>query len=347
MNYRVLLVDDSRLTRAAVADLLAPIPNVEVCGEAANGRDGLVLMEKLRPDLVIMDIEMPVMDGIDTLMAMKERQLKIPVLVLSSATSHGARSTFRALECGALDFVPKPSADSGLTLHDIGELLAVRVRSLISQIQAEVPAGQTPQAAVPHAPALDPKVLVLASSTGGPQALYRIFQGLPANFPAPILIIQHMPPFFTAAFADRLSGVGGVRVREAEEGMEVGPGEAVVAPGGRHLRISQRPSGKVVCQIGDDPPVNAHKPSIDVTLENVVDTFGGQAACVIFTGMGKDGVHGMTLLHDAGGLTFAQDEASSVVFGMNRRAIEAGAVDRVLPLENMVAVISETFRINR
>lgn len=345
MSFRVLLVDDSRLTRAAVTDLLAPIPNVEVCGEAGNGRDGLVLMEKLRPDLVIMDIEMPVMDGIDTLLAMKERQIKIPVLVLSSATSHGARSTFRALECGALDFVPKPSSDSGLTLRDIGELLAVRVRSLIPQ--TESPPTPPPSAPAAHERAGNPRILVLASSTGGPQALYHIFQGLTADFPVPILIIQHMPPFFTAAFAERLSGIGGVRVREAEEGLEVGPGEAVVAPGGRHLRIAPRPGGKVVCQIGDDAPVNAHRPSIDVTLENVVDTFGGQAACVIFTGMGKDGVHGMSLLHDAGGLTFAQDEASSVVFGMNRRAIEAGAVDRVLPLENMVAVISETFKFNR
>ncbi len=346
MSFRVLLVDDSRLTRAAVADLLSPIPNVEVCGEAANGRDGLVLIEKLKPDLIIMDIEMPVMDGIDTLLAMKERQIKIPVLVLSSATSHGARSTFRALECGALDFVPKPSAESGLTLHDIGELLAVRVRSLIPQTEAPA-AAAPPPSGKPQGSTGSPRVLILASSTGGPQALYHIFQGLNAQFPVPILIIQHMPPFFTAAFAERLSGIGGVRVREAEEGMEVGPGEAVVAPGGRHLRVSARPNGKLVCQIGDDPPVNAHRPSIDVTLENVVDTFGGQAACVIFTGMGKDGVHGMRLLHDAGGLTIAQDEATSVVFGMNRRAIEAGAVDRVLPLENMVDVISEIFKITR
>ncbi|MBI3395964.1 MAG: chemotaxis-specific protein-glutamate methyltransferase CheB [Spirochaetia bacterium] len=340
MSFRVLLVDDSLLVRRAVADIVLAIPDVEVCGEAADGKTGLAMIESLRPDLVIMDIEMPQMDGLTVLSILKDRGVHVPVLILSAATTQGATSTFRALELGALDFVPKPSPDSGLSVADIGEFLAIRVRYLMlfNREQTAPPAAAAP---LPP-PKKGWEILVIASSTGGPQALYEVFKALPKEFPVPIVIVQHMPAFFTKAFAERLDTVSGLHVREASEGMTFAKGQAVLAPGNHHLLIKRAGRG-FSAHLSQAEPVNSHRPSIDVTLENVVDTVGGRAAAVIMTGMGRDGVRGLQRLHDAGGLTLAQDERSSVIFGMNRRAIEAGAIDRVVPLEKLVEVLTDYF----
>ncbi len=336
MAFRVLIVDDSLLVRAAVGDMIGAIPGAEICGRAVNGAEAVEKIATLKPDLVILDIEMPVMDGMTVLRELKLRGMKIPVLMLSVLTQHGARTTFQALELGALDFIPKPSAQAGLQLADIQGILVDKVSGLMAAKGESVYSAPATRADRHSAAKLD--VVMIGSSTGGPQALHRIFRDFTEPFPAPVLIVQHMPPVFTAAFAERLNQVGAMEVLEATEGMELKPNRAILAPGNRHMSVLD---GKIV--LSDDPPVRSHRPSVDYTLNRVIDVFGNAVAALIMTGMGQDGLDAMTRLYRAGGLTLAQDEASSVVFGMNRRAIEAGVVDRVVTLEEAASVLRSFF----
>ncbi|HMW58880.1 MAG TPA: chemotaxis-specific protein-glutamate methyltransferase CheB [Leptospiraceae bacterium] len=336
MPFRVLIVDDSLIVRAAVGDIIGSIPDTEICGRAVNGAEAIEKIATLKPDLVILDIEMPVMDGMTVLRELKLRGMKIPVIMLSVLTQHGARTTFQALELGALDFIPKPSAQAGLQLSDIAGFLVEKVSGLVASRAEKAYAAVAPRPDRHSAEKLE--LLVIGSSTGGPQALHRIFRDFTEPFPAPILIVQHMPPVFTAAFAERLGQVGAVEVLEAADGMEIKPNRAILAPGNRHMVLK---GGKI--SLNDEPTVRSHRPSVDYTLNRVVDEYGMRAAALIMTGMGQDGLEAVTRLYQAGGLTLAQDEASSVVFGMNRRAIEAGVIDRVLTLEESAAVLRSFF----
>jgi len=342
MPLRVLIEDDSLLVRAAVGDMLARIPEIEICGRAENGLLGLERIQALKPDLVILDVEMPVMDGITALREMKIRKMSVPVLMLSVLTQHGARTTFEALELGALDFIPKPSAQAGLRLSDIEDLLVSKVTEFIQSRREDVFSAHSAPISMSEKEARKFEILVIGSSTGGPQSLQKVFRGMSEPFPAPILIVQHMPPVFTAAFAERLNQVTAVDVVEASDGMALSRNAAYVAPGNRHIYLSG-PADSPVVRLSEDAPVFAHRPSIDYTLFNVVERYGGRAAGFIMTGMGKDGVEGILRLHRQGGLTLAQDEDSSTVFGMNRRAIEAGAVDLVVTPEAVPDVLRKFF----
>ncbi len=355
MTFRILLVDDSRLTRRIVSDVLTGIDGVSIAGEAGNGKECLeFLRTHAVPDLIIMDVEMPELDGIATLKMMQQEGLKVPVLMLSVLTQAGAFTTFRALDLGALDFVPKPGPDSDLGVEQIESLLKNRVQEIIQSRQDTGPArpvpavSGSPDGTAPRVNLSTPAVpgqydvLLIGASTGGPQALQEIFRNLPQNFPAPVILVQHMPPFFTAAFADRLNNLGSLSVVEAISGMPLKPGHAYVAPGNRHLLVTTN-GDEVLTELNDDPPLRAHKPAIDRTLLSVVDAYGGRAAALIMTGMGRDGVEGAQALCRAGGFVLAQDEASSVVYGMNRRAVEAGVVHEVVPLKNIVEVLSRYF----
>ncbi|MCB1315360.1 MAG: chemotaxis-specific protein-glutamate methyltransferase CheB [Leptospiraceae bacterium] len=373
MYFHVLLVDDSRLVRFAVRDILSQIDDIRICGEVNNGEECLQYLEQARagagthvfPDLIIMDVEMPVLDGLSTLKEFQRRNIHVPVVMLSVLTQQGAITTFRALDLGALDFVPKPSPDSGLNLNDVEWRLLLRVNELIIQkkesARLKTPpalggpgasvgewAGPTPQQARAEAHRLKsvvrPEILVIGASTGGPQALQKIFVELPGDFPVPVLVVQHMPPVFTHAFAGRLDSVSALSVSEAVEGDSLLAGHAYVAPGDRHMVID---CTRKCLRITTEPPRNSHRPSIDVTLESTVQCFGSTTAAVLMTGMGRDGVDGFQRIHEQGGVTIAQDEASSVVFGMNRRAIESNSVNQVVALKNMVAVLSAYFDINR
>lgn len=340
MNFRVLLVDDSALVRAAVKEILGKIENLEVCGEARQGEEAIRRIIIDRPDLVIMDVEMPVMDGLSTLREIKERGLPVEVLMLSVLTQRGADITFQALELGALDFVPKPSPDSGLTLFDVEHILITKISELIqtrrehrlpTRIRKETPLKKG---------LVEYQALVIGSSTGGPRALQQIFEHLSGNFQVPIVIIQHMPPVFSNAFARRLDTLSPLKIKEAEDGDLLKRGHVYIAPGDQHLLIEQKGNPPVI-RLNHERRVNGHRPSIDVTLFNFIKVFKSRMAALIMTGMGKDGADGMKLLHDEGGLTLAQDEQSSVVFGMNRRAIELGGIDRVLPLEKIAPSLEE------
>jgi len=331
---RVLVIDDSLMVRAFVGDVLGRIPGVEICGRAADGQTGLDSIVALKPDLVILDIEMPIMDGITLLGKLKEKDIRVPIIMLSSLTQHGARATFQCLELGALDFIPKPTSQA--SIPEIEDLLREKVSGLIE------PTVRTAQKGAQNRPHEGKsEILVIGVSTGGPQALHRILLGT-KSFPAPVMIVQHMPPVFTAAFADRLNQITELNVVEAGDAMPLQAGTVYLAPGNKHMCLRGTKTTASV-HLTDDPPQSAHRPSVDYTLNSVVDMFGSTAAALIMTGMGRDGVEAMKRLHDLGGVTFAQDEASSVVFGMNRRAIEAGAVDRIVNLDEAWQVMAEHF----
>ncbi|MBI38682.1 MAG: chemotaxis response regulator protein-glutamate methylesterase [Leptospiraceae bacterium] len=341
MSFRVLIVDDSMLVRQIVGDVLRRIPDVEIAGEARNGKVGLEMMQELKPDLAILDIEMPVMDGLTLLEEKRKIGNKTPVMMLSSLTQAGADVTMKALESGAMEFVPKPAGDTGIRLQDLETQIEMKVAGLIHSLRD----GRSG-----HKQSVGPKLKAghhqfrlafIGASTGGPQSLQTVFSELSASFPLPLVVVQHMPPIFTAAFAQRLDRVSGMQVFEAEDGMVLQPGQAYVAPGGKHLDFKRKGAGISLHIDADSPAHNAHKPSVDFSLHRAIELLDGEILAVIMTGMGKDGVEALSRLHDRGGVVLAQDEQSSIVFGMNRRAIEAGAVDEVLELEKLGGRMSE------
>ena len=353
MAFRVVLIDDSKLVREILREILEKIEGVQVCGEASNGRDGVNRVILDRPDLVIMDVEMPVMNGLEALQNMRERGIMEPVIMVSVLTQRGAEISFRTLELGALDFVPKPSRDSGFQVSDVEELLTGVVEGVMQEKsrtpfsrevfrKKNLEQGESqPREKVPPK-SNECSLLIIGASTGGPRALQEILRELPGDFPIPIALVQHMPPVFTAAFADRLDRLSHLHISEAVEG-PLFPGHVYVAPGDKHLLIEKDEEERPWIRLSGGPRVNSHRPSIDVTLRSAVSSFGGRAAALIMTGMGKDGMDGMIKLHNAGGRTYAQDEASSVVFGMNRRVIEAGVVDEILELDRIALSLTERF----
>lgn len=351
MTFRVIIVDDSRLVRKAVRDILeSQVPLLEVVGEAANGQEGLDLIDSLHPDLVILDVEMPLMDGLTMLRRLKERTHRPDVIMLSVLTRNGAQISFQALDLGALDFVPKPAPGSGLYLEDIEQILVARVNGII-QTHNETDYNQLHSERFQQehlSPHVDPgkkrSVLAIGSSTGGPQALQQIFSALPHSFPVPILVVQHMPPVFTAAFAERLDKLSELHIVEAKDGMEIRPGNVYLAPGNFHMSAEGMLDPHRI-SIKQTPPVNGHRPSVDVLFNSVTNLYGDGAVALIMTGMGWDGARGIKGIMENGGYTIAQDEQSSVVFGMNRRAIEMGGINRVVPLKNVVDVLLSCFMV--
>lgn len=336
-----MLVDDSALVRGIVTDILNKIPRVHVVGAVSNGQEALEQIPRLNPDLIILDVEMPVMDGIQFLKERRKNSIPTPVLMLSVLTQKTAQVTFRALELGAIDIVPKPSGDDGgYGISEVEDILIQRVVGLMMNIQHgsavadfEKKTRQTEIQKVEY--------VFIGSSTGGPQALHEVFHHFDENFPVPVIVVQHMPPVFTQAFAGRLDKVSGMEVLEADNHIEVQPGRAIIAKGGMHMAFEASADGKLFTVLDDSPPVMAHKPSIDFSLNSLIEKTGGKVLAVIMTGMGKDGLASMTTLHSLGGLVFAQDEASSVVFGMNRRVVEAGIADRVCSVDELGKAIME------
>ncbi len=347
LKIKTLIVDDSRLVRRAVRDMLRGVgEDLVFLDDAENGRVALERIMRLRPDLVILDVEMPEMDGITLLKELKRRKIHPAILMLSVLTRHGASTTFEALELGALDFVPKPAAGSDLTLQDIEGLLLARVMGLMETIRDLVDLNPKPLHVAPDKKRYDMtdyRILVIGSSTGGPQALQQVFRSICSDFPVPILVVQHMPPFFTRAFAERLDQICPLRIVEAEEGMNAIAGSVFVAPGNKHMLLKKEGENLII-RLSDAPPRHAHRPSIDATLESVKEALGGRAAAIIMTGMGWDGAQGMKDIYGEGGYTLAQDEDSSVVFGMNRRAIELGGVVKVLSLAEIAPALNGFFR---
>jgi two-component system chemotaxis response regulator CheB len=358
MSTRVLVVDDASLFRRAVTEALTGLPGTEVVGSAANGKIALARIAALQPDVVTLDIEMPEMSGLDVLQAMREAGMKSSVIVLSSRTLNCGEMTIRALESGAFDFVAKPEGGSQeenlLKLRDsLRPLLFAleRRREIQSLLGPAVRGGKSGPAAAPTpadvSPAAHrlrtrhaPPIVLIGISTGGPNALAQVIPALPANLGAPVFIVQHMPPLFTDALAQRLSSKSAIPVREARDGETARPDCVYLAPGGRQMKLWPGRSGEIEIRITDDPPENACRPSADYLFRSAALNFPGRSVAAIMTGMGHDGTEGMRLLKKTGCFNIAQDEATCVVFGMPREAIEAGVVDTVVPLGRIADTIA-------
>jgi len=344
-RIRVLVVDDSALMRKLIPRLLMSDPSIEVVGTAMDGAIALRKIEELHPDVLTLDLEMPLMDGIATLRAIM-RARRLPVIVFSAHSHRGANLTFKALGLGAFDFVTKPAEGTKDALCEAARELAVKIKAAAGTQLPNLPPAElpdTPRVKPPEDEAPRPapaRVIAVGVSTGGPAALQRVIPQLPAGFPGCILIVQHMPEGFTEMFARRLDESSAIRVLEARSGDYLMAGHAFVCPGNRHMTVKRMEVGDLVV-LRDSERVNGHRPSADVLLTSVAQEFGAAAAGVIMTGMGDDGVEGLGKIREAGGVTLAQSRESCVVDSMPRVAIERRYAQRVVPLESMGKVWEE------
>jgi two-component system chemotaxis response regulator CheB len=345
-KIRVLVVDDAIVFRRVVSDELNKDPQIEVVGTAANGRIALARLPQVNPDLVILDIEMPELDGLQTLKEIRKSYPKLPVIMFSALTERGAAATFDALALGATGYFPKPSCEGGLD----AAIDVLRTR-LIPEIKAICGRRTTVlQAASPTAKkgAFSGRIEIVAigASTGGPNALNQIFLELPADLPVPIVIVQHMPPMFTRLLAERLTAQSKVKVHEGSGGDLLKPGQAWIAPGGQHMIVAKDASGMRI-KLHQDPLENSCRPAVDPLFRSLAEVYGGAVLGVVLTGMGKDGLRGCETLREAGAQILAQDEASSVVWGMPGYVARAGLADRVLPLSLIAAEIVQRVSVGR
>jgi two-component system chemotaxis response regulator CheB len=374
---RILIVDDSAVMRSLLRSVISSDPGLEAAGTAADGASALASLAQLQPDLVLLDVEMPVMDGLVTLRELRRRGNKMPVIMCSSLTQRGARVTVEALASGASDYVAKPSGQSGREaakaalsqellpkIHALTRTVEARpgqpsaaLSSMQSPFSRPVPGrqaeGRAPFAAVPFLPptparsqsiTATPSVVVIGVSTGGPAALDVLLPALPATFPLPVLIVQHMPELFTRLIADRLNGRCNLRVREAAEGDSVSPGTIFIARGNWHMEVlaASRLSAPPTLHLTQGPQENHCRPAVDVLFRTAAKVFGSGVLAAVLTGMGSDGLSGSRIIREQGGSVLAQDEASSTVWGMPGAVATAGLAQRILPLD---AIAPEILRI--
>ncbi|NSL56411.1 protein-glutamate methylesterase/protein-glutamine glutaminase [Uliginosibacterium aquaticum] len=327
---KVLIVDDSALVRQILTAILGREADIVVVGQAADPLIARDRIKELNPDVLTLDVEMPRMDGLEFLEKLM-RLRPMPVVMVSSLTERGADVTLRALELGAVDFVTKPKLG-------VAEGLEEYAQEIVAKIRAAARSQVRKRSAGPHVPLVVPssikgaseKLILLGASTGGTEAIKDVLLDMPPSCP-PIVIVQHMPAGFTASFAKRLDGLCRISVKEAQSGERIVPGHAYIAPGGRHL-VLKRSGAFYLTELNDDEPMSLHRPSVDKLFHSAVPNVGANAVAVLLTGMGKDGAQGMLALKQKGVYTVAQDEASCVVFGMPREAIQLGAADAVLDL---------------
>lgn len=334
---RVLIVDDSAAMRQLLTQILSSDPTIEVVGTAPDPYFAREKILKLEPDVLTLDVEMPRMDGLTFLEKLMSGH-PMPVVMVSSLTQKGCDVTLRALELGAIDFFPKPTIDVlqgvGAGAEQIIEKVKTAARARVSK--RTVSNRSTPTRLSSVAPTnfrMTHQIIAIGASTGGTEALKEVLMALPADTPG-IVIVQHMPPGFTASFAERLNGLCAIRVKEAQDGDRVLPGHALIAPGSLHTSLER--SGAEYCvRVALGPPVNRHRPSVDVLFDSVAKYAGRNAVGAVLTGMGDDGARGLRRMRDAGARTIAQDEASCVVFGMPKEAIAHGGAEVVLPLKKI------------
>ena len=348
-KIRILIVDDAVVFRRLLADLLSADPELEVAGTAANGRIALAKMPQVNPDLVILDIEMPEMDGLQTLEGLRKDYPTLPVIMFSALTQRGAAATLDALARGATDYFTKPATggrEESLAL--LRETLVPEIKALCAEPPSDSAVSRRPALPRPAPPRRNGPVEVVAigASTGGPNALGAMLPELPADFPVPIVIVQHMPPLFTQQFADRLDAKSAIRVDEGAAGAALTARKAWVAPGGDHMTVV-RSGGAARLAINHEPPENSCRPSVDVLFRSVAAAFGAGTLAVIMTGMGQDGLRGCEAIREAGGQVLAQDEASSVVWGMPGAVARAGLADEVLPADQLAAAVRRRVRAGR
>ncbi len=360
MSIRVLVVDDSRFFRRRVTEMLESDAQIKVIGSAENGEQAVQMANRLRPDIITMDVEMPIMDGITaTRKIMASRPTGI--LMFSSLTTEGAQATLDALEAGAADFLPKRFEDISRDRAEACRVLCERVRAVGKRrlprqtpaatgplpAQTAVAIAAKPPVAMAERRALSStgsapgrvRLVAIGTSTGGPVALQKVLSALPENFSVPILLIQHMPGSFTKAFSQRLDKSCAIRVREAVDGDRLEAGLALLAPGGKQMTLEGR-AGQMRVRITEPDPGQNYKPSVDVTFSSIAEQMVGQTLAVVLTGMGADGCEGAKRMRQGGSRVWAQDEATSVVYGMPAAVVEAGITEQVLPLERIGSALA-------
>lgn len=349
-KVRVLIVDDSSFMRMAIRRILTSDPDIEVVGIAINGAEGVSKAIELKPDLITMDVEMPIMDGIS---ALKQIMAKAPtrVIMVSTLTNEGARATFDALEAGAVDYIPKNITDSPTAQAHFREEMLRKVKEAVRSAGSRrtiEPARQTSvvkRVAESRLPKIRLNYVAIGASTGGPVALQEVLSRIPATFPYGIMVVIHMPKAFTGPYAERLNAKCSLNIKEAAEGDVLKPGTALIAPGGMHTTFTRRPGGIAVHPVPtSEYPNYTYIPSVDLMMTSMADLCNGAMLGVVLTGMGNDGFKGMKHLKGKGGITLVQDEASSTIYGMPRACIEGGVADLVLPLDSIgfeIAKIAE------
>lgn len=338
----VLVVDDSPFIRRAVERMLEPLAGVVVVGTATNGSEAIDMAQRLRPDVIILDIVMPEVDGLEAIRQIMETA-PTPILVLSSQAQPGAETTLRALELGAVDFISKSAAGTRMDIYDLAPALREKVAAVAdSRVKAAV---RVPAEVAPPRPRETTRpsayeLLALGASTGGPRALASILFGLPQDFPAGVVVAQHMPPGFTRTLAERLDRRAAVSVREAEDGDRIEPGLALIGIGGRQLTVDRDRDGLLV-RIPSQSDRLLHRPSVDNLFHSVAVSSGSRAVAAVLTGMGQDGAEGLAAIRAAGGRTFAESEESAIIFGMPRAA--APHAERILPLDHLAPALRDLF----
>ena len=384
---RVLIADDSAFMRKVLSDLFRGQPDFEVVGTAMNGKDAVSKVKQFKPDLLTMDVNMPVMDGLDALAVIME-ECPLPVVMLSSLTQEGTEATIRALSLGAVDFISKAGGSishidtieskilskcrnaamahvhkafrsSAMMRSEIPRRQGLKLSGDRPSVPDEAPVGRRNNpllrkrtAILPPQPAPGPlsrgggsaagRLVLIGTSTGGPQALQEVISHLPASLPCGVVVVQHMPAGFTNALANRLNSISQVSVKEAEDGDLIRPGHVYIAPGGFHLRIRTEGSIRKI-RLGQDPPVGNHRPAVDVMYDSAV-SIGRNLVAVIMTGMGTDGCAGMRKIKRAGGYSIAQDESTCVVYGMPKAVVDAGLADEVRPVQRIAQAIVEAVK---
>lgn len=341
-RIRVLVVDDSALVRRLVTSALTQVPDLEIVGVAKDGVEAVEQVDALAPDVVTLDIEMPRLDGLGALTQIRAKHPRLPIIMFSTLTERGAAATLEALSRGASDYVTKPSNTGRIAdgITAIREQLVPRIRALVGMRKLAPAGGRAAvrRAPVANAPARSsagrPEVLLIGCSTGGPDALARLLPKLPATLAVPVLVVQHMPALFTAMLAERLDRDAPLTVREAADGDPVRAGEVLIAPGDFHLRLRSA-AGQVRVALDQGPQENFCRPAVDVLFRSAAQVYGGRALVAVLTGMGQDGLEGARVLSGAGATVLAQDEATSVVWGMPGAVSMAGLAQDVLPLDEL------------
>jgi two-component system chemotaxis response regulator CheB len=358
-KIRVLIVDDSSVVRRALADAISADPGLEVAGTASNGAIALERIAQLEPSVVTMDVEMPEMSGLEALAAIRRIDRGLPVIMVSSLTERGAAITLEALALGATDYVTKPSAGGGGgggdRLQFVRDLLPKLKYFGAARAQRSTAPAAAPPPVAPARPAVPPQgrvaagrieIVAIGVSTGGPNALAELIPALPADFPVPIVVVQHMPPLFTKLLAERLAGKAALRVKEGEAGDPVSAGDLFIAPGNHHMVIERTPRGNAIA-LHQEAPENSCRPAVDVLFRSVSELYGAGVLAVVLTGMGQDGWRGCESVREHGGQVLVQDEESSVVWGMPGFVADAGLADEILPLDRLAAAIVRRAQVGR
>ena len=373
-DIRVLIVDDSALMRNLIGKIVEATPGLKIADKAMNGRFALQKLDRVNPDIIVLDLEMPEMNGIEFLRELKKQNIKIPVVILSSIAKEGAKVTIECLELGACDFITKPSGSESANLHTVSDTLSKMLlaygrrhqiksnkydnASVVKSTQVQFKpstelksSGSTTQMSFSKDDKKEKpvqmrspgniQIIAMGISTGGPNALREVFASLDANLPQPIVVVQHMPAGFTEEFANSLNKICPLEVKEAVDGDVIKPGRILIAPGGHHMIVERR-SLAAVAKIIDTPPESGHRPSVDTLFESVAKEYQNHALGLIMTGMGKDGAKNITKLYEEGSRTIGQDEASSIVYGMPKVAWEMGGVMEQVSLKDMAKKINET-----